>query len=204
MIDVLVAKFVAFVTTVCILSLMGILSRDMSPSAFIYTILLQMVPGSFGALLAQSEISTENREDADELEKKEKEGTGYLGELFLMATGALFLSFSIAPTEEVVLIAHRMSRLQGVLMILVSVLILHAFVYSLAFKGSHEKPENHGNRNVFFKFTLVGYAIALAISAFVLWTFHRNDGLALSEYMHLVAVLAFPATVGAASARLIF
>ena len=36
-------------------------------------------------------------------------GAGYGGQLFLMAAGALFLSFNVAPTEEMVLIAYMMS-----------------------------------------------------------------------------------------------
>jgi len=45
--------------------------------------------------------------------------------------------------------------------------------------------------------------VALAISAYVLWTFGRLDDTAWAERAAAVLVLGFPASVGAAAARLI-
>jgi uncharacterized membrane protein len=53
------------------------------------------------------------------------------------------------------------------------------------------------------RFTAVGYAIALAISCYVLWTFGRFDGLSFSTALGVLVVLGFPAAIGAAAARLI-
>ena len=55
----------------------------------------------------------------------------------------------------------------------------------------------------FLRFTVVGYAIALVISAYLLWTFGRFDATGWEERITAVVVLGFPATVGAAAARLI-
>ena len=54
-----------------------------------------------------------------------------------------------------------------------------------------------------FGLTLPGYAITLLASAYVLWTFGRLDGLGFGAMLHVVLVLALPASVGAAAARLI-
>ena len=53
------------------------------------------------------------------------------------------------------------------------------------------------------RFTLVGYVLALAVSLYVLWTFGRTDGAAPATVVMATAVLAFPAAIGAAAARLI-
>jgi uncharacterized membrane protein len=56
---------------------------------------------------------------------------------------------------------------------------------------------------VFIRFTVVGYAIALLISLYVLWTFERTDGMPLRQIIPATIVLGFPAAVGAGAARLI-
>ena len=47
------------------------------------------------------------------------------------------------------------------------------------------------------------YGIALIISAYVLWTFGRMDGASLEQTVTMIAVLGFPAALGAAAARLV-
>jgi uncharacterized membrane protein len=45
--------------------------------------------------------------------------------------------------------------------------------------------------------------VAVLISLYVLWTFGRMDGASLAAIAQMVAVLSFPASLGAALARLI-
>jgi uncharacterized membrane protein len=63
-------------------------------------------------------------------------------------------------------------------------------------------PEGTPGWSVFLRYTVVGYAICLAISAYILWTFGRYAGLSY-EMVTVTIVLAFPAAIGAAVARLI-
>lgn len=51
-----------------------------------------------------------------------------------MAAGALFLSANIPPTEEVELIALSMAPWHTLALVAVSLLLMHAFVYTLEFK----------------------------------------------------------------------
>jgi uncharacterized membrane protein len=53
------------------------------------------------------------------------------------------------------------------------------------------------------RYTIVGYALCLLISAYILWTFGRTAGLSLEATVMAAIVLAFPAAIGAAAARLI-
>jgi putative integral membrane protein (TIGR02587 family) len=84
-----------------------------------------------------------------------------------------------------------------------SIVLMHLFVYSVEFHGQSGKPEGIPGWTVFLRFTVVGYAICLLISAYILWTFGRTTGSPLLEIAMAVVVLAFPASVGAAAARLI-
>lgn len=76
-------------------------------------------------------------------------------------------------------------------------------VYTVGFKGQ-EKPQGaSGLISIFLRFTVVGYALAVLVSLYLLWTFGRFDGTDPTQIASMVAVLAFPGSLGAAIARLV-
>ena len=120
-----------------------------------------------------------------------------------MAAGAVFVAFNVAPTEEVILIAYTMTPWHAVALAAVSILLLHLFVYAVGFAGQEEPPDYAGFWLTFLHFTIAGFGIALLVSLYVLWTFERTAGLDVSDVAMMMVVLAFPASLGAATARLI-
>lgn len=194
--DALAAFGVGFVTSAVALLLLGVIEPKMSAGELIGMVTLQAVPASLGALLAQSQLGPDNAEG--EANRPE----GYGAELFTMAIGALFLAFNVAPTEEMILIAQKMTPWHMLAVALVSVAVMHAFVYGMAFRG---RARQEGERfvSVFLRFTVAGYGIALLMSAYILWTFGRTDGLPVPQIIGLSLVLGCPAAIGAAAARLI-
>lgn len=197
-VDTFVAYGVGFVSATALMLMMALLNFDMSLDEVIGRVALQALPGAIGAMLARSQFSI-GRED----EERRKREAGYGGEIFLMIIGALFLAFNIAPTEEMILIAFQMTEWQAILLAIVSLLIMHAFVYSMEFEGQASVPPGTPWRSVFLRFTLSGYALTLLISLYALWTFGRTEGTSLAEIVMMTVVLGFPAAVGAAAARLI-
>jgi putative integral membrane protein (TIGR02587 family) len=197
-IDAFVAIAVAALVAVTILLLFSQIEAGMSAQELIGKIVIQVVPGSIGAMLARSQLS------ADDASKEErKRHPGYLGELFLMAAGALFLSLNVAPTEEVVLISYAMTTWQEVVLALVSLLVIHAFVYAIDIRGQHQRQDWESVGGVFLRFAVVGYVIVLAVCFYLLWTFGRTQGVPFDAALSATVVLAFPGAVGAAAARLI-
>ncbi|HEX6376716.1 MAG TPA: TIGR02587 family membrane protein [Allosphingosinicella sp.] len=200
LLDALAACAVAIVAAALILALFGILTPQMKLDEIIGKIAIQSIPCSFGAMLARKQLSGgERAADAIQAERT----AGYFGQLFLMVAGALFLAFNVAPTEEMILIGFMMSPVQALLLVLLSILLLDAFVYGLGFAGEGERPQGVGRESLFLRFTVVGYGIALLVSLYVLWTFGRADGGGLGQVAITAAVLAFPAAIGAAIARLV-
>lgn len=197
-IDAFVAVAVALVMAFFILALFGVLTRDMTLHEWIGKLTLQAVPGSIGALLAQSQFG---RRSSEQLDRRRPFGDG--AEYFFMCVGALFLSANVAPTEEVVLIALMMASWQAAALCLLSLALMHAFVYNLDFRGQHDRPQHVPNWSIFVRFSVIGYALALLISAFICWSFGRLDGLAPAEMIRTIIVLGFPAAIGAAAARLV-
>ena len=87
---------------------------------------------------------------------------------------------------------------------LVSLLVMHAFVYAVRFRGEEaEEPPSSPGWSVFLRYTVTGYAVALAVSLYALWTFGQTDGLGPEAALTATVVLGLPAAVGAAAARLI-
>jgi putative integral membrane protein (TIGR02587 family) len=198
-VDAFVAYGVGFIAAIPILIMFGVVKPGMAASEIVGKVALQAVPGSFGALLAQSQLGS----GGEKGKRKENRGDTYGGETFFMTVGALFLSLNVAPTEEVVLISYQMTPLHAFALASTSILLMHAFVYSVGFSGESSIPEAVAAWSVFFRYTIVGYAICLVISAYILWTFGRADGLGPEELVTAIVVLAFPASIGAAAARLI-
>lgn len=199
--DALAAGGVGIVGAACVLWLLAIIDASMPLDEVVGKIAIQSVPASFGAMIARKQLSGGGAEPADE--EKALRGAGYGGQLFLMMAGALFLAFNVAPTEEMVLIAYMMSTWKLLGLILVSLLLLHLFVYRLGFAGQEERRADHGPVRTFLVYTMPGYGIALAVGLFVLWTFGRTDGTAVDQVAATMAVIAFPGALGAAIARLV-
>ncbi|RYD67063.1 MAG: TIGR02587 family membrane protein [Sphingomonadales bacterium] len=198
--DALAAYAVGILSSTAILSLFGLLSFDMPLDEVTGVIAIQSVPASFGAMIARKQLTGG---EADDDEDKAARSAGYGGQLFLMLAGALFFAFNVAPTEEMILIGFKMSDWQTLMLMLLSMLVLHLLVFAVGFPGQEHAPEGYGVARRFLIFTVPGYAIALLVSLYVLWTFGRVDGAALSSVVSTLVVLAFPGAIGAAIARLV-
>ena len=202
-VDAFVACVVGFVVSAAALTLFGVISPGMPANEIVGKVALQAVPASMGALLAHSLLAQEQDPEDEETAKERRRPSTYFSQIFLMAAGALFLAFNLAPTEEMPLISYMMGPERVLAMVAVSLGMMHAFVYALEFTGQETLSPDTPFWSAFLRFTVVGYAVALLISAYVLWTFGRLDGTGWGEALTGVLVLGFPAAVGAAAARLI-
>jgi putative integral membrane protein (TIGR02587 family) len=201
--DILMDAFAAYgvgvIASAAVLAIFGILASDMPLDQNIGKVAVQSVPASIGAIVARKQLgSSGERQDQDERERR----AGYAGQLFLMLAGALFLAFNVAPTEEMILIAFKMTPWHGLALVLASILLLHAFVYAVGFAGQEETGEA-GFWKTFISYSIAGYGIAIIVSLYVLWTFGRTEGVDLAQIATMAAVLGFPAALGAAIARLV-
>ncbi|HEX2139073.1 MAG TPA: TIGR02587 family membrane protein [Woeseiaceae bacterium] len=196
--DALVAFAIGIVVSVVSLAIIAVLRVNMPVSELVGKVTLMAAPASFGAVLASKQLGQQSQQN-----RVSTEANGYGSELFIMAAGALFLSFSVAPTEEMVLIAHMMTPWHALLLALVSLVVMDAVVFGVGFRGQVARPPDTSFWRVFLNFTVVGYAIALLISAYVLWTFGRFEGMAPLPALMSTVVLAFPGALGAAISRLI-
>ncbi len=199
--DAFVAFGVGFLAATLMLALFGMITWDMPLGEIVGKIGVQTVPASIGAIVASKQFHSGG--DTENDEEEEEKRASYPGELFLMAAGAIFVAFNVAPTEEMILIAFTMTPWHAVALALVSVAMLHGFVYTVGFAGQEEKPGYAGFGLTFLHFTVAGYGIALLVSLYVLWTFERTVDVHFAEVAMMMVVMAFPAALGAAMARLV-
>ncbi len=222
-VDAFVACCVGGCIASCVLVLTAVVrSSETMLSEGIGKVVLQTIPASFGAVLASSELGTDDRADSDangnnrtdDNTADDKNGDAsdrnahndlgcYFRELFLMFAGAIFLAFNVAPTEEMLLVALKMTAWHAIAMGVLSLVVMHAFVFVVKFRGHNSLPDESSQWSVFLRFTVPGYAIALLVSIFCLWVFGRSEGTAFEETLLATTVLAMPASVGAAAARMI-
>lgn len=200
-VDGVVAYGVGFVASAVVLFLLSIVDTGMRADEVVGKVSLQAVPASFGAMLANSQLG--NAGHKGERKKEREQRAGFGAQVFLMAAGATFLAFNVAPTEEMVLIAFKMTLWRALAVMGASLLLMHAFVFAVNFRGTESPPEGTPWWSLFLRFTVTGYAVALLVSAYVLWTFGRYEDGAYSVYLTEAVVLGFPASLGAAAARLV-
>lgn len=191
LVDAGVAFAAAAVAAGAILTVLGVLDWLRAWRDAVSVLGLALLPAAVGASYARSQLGGT---------RGPARGSGYGYELFLMVAGAVVFATNLAPTEEVVLLAAEMTPWHTLALVGVSLALMHAFVYQVGFAG---QEEDHGPLRSFAVFTVVGYALALGVSAYLLWTLGRFDGTGLLMAVTESAVLALPASLGAAAARLI-
>ncbi|HEX5705364.1 MAG TPA: TIGR02587 family membrane protein [Pyrinomonadaceae bacterium] len=195
--DALVACAVGYTVATVMLLLFGIIKPGMSADEIVGKISLHAVPPTIGAILARRQL------DIKQTRKERRRRSGYGAKLFLMGVGAIFLAFQLAPTEEMVRIGHMMTGWHAAALAIVSLCIMQAFICSIE-RGRRASIFSAAFFwSVFVRFTIVGYALALLISLYVLWTFGRLDGAPATEIIMATLVLGFPAAIGTSAARLI-
>jgi putative integral membrane protein (TIGR02587 family) len=195
--DAFVAVGVAAVIAVIVLGLFGLLGGGAATGEVLGKVGIQIVPGSIGAMLSRSQLG----DQPEGAERMRMTNPRYGGELFLMFVGALFLSLSIAPTDEVRVIAHTMTPWQAIGLLVLSLVLMHVFVYFVEFRGPVHVAPGATALGLLLRFTVVGYVITLAASLFLLWVFGRLDGVSAGEVTRMAIVLSFPGAIGAAAAR---
>lgn len=195
--DGITALAAGFAAAALVLAILGIIGPHQPWREVVGKVALQAVPAAMGAVVAREQFGRSGGHH-----QKRRQRTSYGGELFLMIAGALYFAFNVAPTEEMILIAYRMTSWNALALALASVAMLHALVYTVGF-GRQDRRKEAG-LDVFLRFTVVGYAMALLVSLYLLWTFGRIGTVGILEVAKMAVVLGFPAAIGAAIARVSF
>lgn len=119
------------------------------------------------------------------------------------AIGALVLSLSIAPTDEIPMLSGAITPPWLLLLVAVSLLISYAIVFEADFSDQAARRLHEGPFQRPFAETAGAYVVSLAVSAAVLLFFQRiGPDQSWETWVTWTVVLGLPATIGGAAGRL--
>ena len=196
--DAFVGWVIGLALAFLMLAVFGIITADLPIREIVGKCLIQAVPASIGAVLARSLLG-----GSEETEHRRRPDKPPWHELALRAIGALLLGFTAAPTEEMVLISYRMSKLQTIILMLIAMGMLQAFVYAAEHRGQPPRGHMPPQWQILLLRVVPAYAVAMIVSGYVLWSFGRLDGMASPVAIQATVVLSFPAALGAGAVRLL-
>jgi putative integral membrane protein (TIGR02587 family) len=194
LLDAFCAVGVAAFWVTLVLWIFGILTRDKPPYELVGDIVMETIPASYGAMLANKFLKSARSGD-------QPERSSYWGQLVIMLGGALFFGFDVGPTEEIIKISFRMTPWHAIALAALSLFLLHTFIATVGFTGERRPKGSIGFWSDFVRFTLAGYGVVLLTGLYLLWTFHRIQGSPPEDVAAMIVMFGFPASVGASLAR---
>jgi putative integral membrane protein (TIGR02587 family) len=210
--DSVEALAIGIVCVTCILILMQEITWLTPRSEILGKIIFEGVPFAIGVALTRSLIDPEPKQvnlssevsgslkPQASLDEMLKRTIIDIGATFV---GAMVIAFSIAPTDEVTMLAAAVTPPWLLLIIAASLLISYGIVFAAGFTSEQERKLHQG----FFQHplveTVVSYLLSLGMAALLLWFFHRlSISDPWSSWLNQVLLLGLPATIGGAAGRI--
>ena len=208
--DSLEALAIAILTATLSLILIGVLSFDTGLEAAMGRILTEALPFSIGVGIANNVLQKQDEDDTNasknDSSKHQWHTHALLGTLTDMGAtmlGAVIIASSIAPTDEVPMIASTLSSPSLLALIASSLLLSYIIVFQANFGAQTMRRAQPGLFQSPISETLASYLISLLISLLMLWLFQLiRVGDPLSQWVSYTIVLGLPATIGGAAGRL--
>lgn len=184
----------SFVTAYAVLLLFGVIDLG-DPLVVVARLgLLFVVPLGFGAALANGLLKETEDEPGDQWPMYR-----HLG---VFAVGAVFVSMTMAPTDEMLLIAAYASWPRLAVILVVSVLVAYLVLFELEFRGHSTRT---ANRTVADQWghAVVTYGVGIVVAAGLLAAFGQFRQPPVVVWVQMIIVLGFPSTLGASGARVV-
>ena len=114
----------------------------------------------------------------------------------------MLFGFSVAPTDEPMIIGLKLPWHHALVLLLASLVQVHLIVYAVGFR-KHERDDRAWWHKL-LKEGVGAYAVALLVSAYLLWTFGRISGeTGLVACVYQTVTLGFVTSLGAAAGELL-
>ena len=167
-------------------------------------VIVQAVPLSIGAAVANAIFGRrgERSRQGDEQHGEEQDvARAFLVDFGATVIGAIFLAFSIAPTEEIPMLAAELAYAHQLALIGLSLLLSYIIVFASGFgTGQGTQP---GPFQSPLTETVMAYLVSLLVALLSLYLFDQIDlDDPLGRTVSMVLVLGLPATIGGAAGRL--
>jgi putative integral membrane protein (TIGR02587 family) len=165
-------------------------------------IIVQAVPLSIGASAANAIFS--GREGRQGEGGRVSARAAVLNDLGATAAGAIFVGFSVAPTEEIPMLAGQLDYWHELAVIGLSLAVTYAIVFASGFDPRGPGGDLEGLWQRPITETVLAYVVSLLVALVALYLFDRIE---ISdppyEIVTQTVVLGLPAAIGGAGGRLV-
>lgn len=165
-------------------------------------IVIQAVPLSIGASVANEVFGRRNeRQPEGEIEGASLKPWQHLfTDVGATAIGGIFVGFSIAPTDEVPMVASGLNHIHLVVLVCFSLLLSYGIVFESGFYG--KQPEGMFHHPI--TETTLSYVVSICVAGIALYLFNQVEiDDPLQHSIEHILVLALPTTIGGAAGRLV-
>lgn len=209
--DSLEGLAIAILTATFSLVLIGVVRLDSSVEANLGRIVMEALPFSIGVGIANNVLRSTDENGGDRSEGGDAGAhqwhdhawRGTLADAGATVLGAVIIGSSIAPTDEIPMIASGLSSGWLLAIVASSLVLSYIIVFQANFGAQQKRISQPGIFQSPVSETLVSYLISLLISLLMLWLFQlvRVED-PLTQWVSYTIVLGLPATIGGAAGRL--
>lgn len=174
-------------------------------------IIFEAVPFSLGVAFSRSLLTGDAKIDLDESEGQDRSKSNRaivwkdtIADFSGTLIGALFIAFSIAPTDEVTVLAASASPIWLLLIMATSLIISYGIVFASQITNYQQRLQQSGLFQTPQSETVISYLVSLFIGMMMLWFFQK---ITVSDpwyiWLRYSIILGLPASIGGAAGRLV-
>lgn len=182
--------------------LLEISNWPLEPVYLLRQTVLLAVPVSIGVSLAGSQLSGQRDRRPRPIHLSRRSPLLVLAKnVGSTVAGSVFLGYTIAPTEEIVLIASRCSIWALLALVTLSLLFTYMISAHVHYLSDQRQGRPDGRP---YRDALVAYAVALVVAGLLLWFVGIHQPPFWSrDFLAMTVVLGLPSAVGGAVGRLV-
>lgn len=191
-----------------VLWLLGQITTGMPGSEVAGKIIIESMTVAIGVSVGTAQLGGSEGDEGDEDTGTQEstpflsENSDLLGQLAIATCGAVLFAANVAPTEEIILIATQTTAFKLVGMAVLSMIFGSLILFYSDFSGTQSFTKSRGIKTIFGG-AIITYAIALTVSAAILWVFGRFDDTSAIVCLSETVVLGLAANLGASAGRLL-
>lgn len=208
--DSVEALAIGIVCVTWMLILLQEITWDTSINEAVGKIVYESIPFAIGVGLARSILKGDRggneQEEQNNNQDKSSAPESYnatLADIGATLIGSIFIAFSIAPTDEVPMLAAATTPLWLLAVIGTSLLVSYGIVFAAGLTTQNRRLQQQGLFQHPVSETILSYLLSLTTAAVMLYFFHRLD---FSDpwnlWLEQTLLLGLPATIGGAAGRI--
>ncbi|NJM75821.1 MAG: TIGR02587 family membrane protein [Acaryochloridaceae cyanobacterium RU_4_10] len=207
--DTVEALALGLFCTTCILVLFQEINLETPLGEALGKLIYESVPFAIGVALSNQLLRDEPDEKPHQPNARanqshpKKELNGTIADIGATLIGGIIVAFSVAPTDEVPMLAASTSGPWLLALIAVSLLISYAIVFAANFSNQTKRQRQQGIFQHPVSETIASYLVSLVAAALMLWFFDKLSASdPWSTWLRYAIILGLPTTVGGAAGRL--